>query len=88
MADAKRWNPDALEASLAQLQACPPRLLHGRHGRLVSVSQRRSELRVLWLAFEEYEGLPFGNWRASPRTILAFLEWADLNPRFRREGPR
>ena len=54
MAAAKRWNPVALEASLAELRACPPGLLDGRHGKLVSASQRRSELRVLWLAFEEY----------------------------------
>ena len=81
------WNHVALEASLAELRDYAPGLLDGRHGRLVGALQRRGELRVMWLAFEEYEDLPYGAWRANRLTILAFLEWARANPRFPAMAP-
>ena len=84
---AKSWNPAALEESLAMLYETEQGSLHGRYGEIAVACRKLGEMRVLWLCFEEYEGLPHGVGKASRTDALAFLGWARRPPELRRRGP-
>ena len=84
---AKYWNPTALEESLAKLYEAEHGSLHGRHGEVAVACRKLGEMRVIWLCFEEYEGLPHGVGRASRTDALAFLGWVRRSPELRLRGP-
>ena len=83
----KRWNPVALEAALAKLNAVEPGSLHGSQGEIAVACRKLGEARVLWLCFEAYEDLEHGVGKATRTDARAFLAWAERSHELRRHGP-
>ena len=82
-----KWDSRRLRGALADLGGLPPTELVGKRGRLLEACRRSLELKILWAAFEAYEELPWGVWRADTATARAFLAWCDRNPRIIERGP-
>ena len=88
-----KWNPRRLRDALADLGHCPSAQLAGMNGKLLEACRYSLELKTLWAAYEAYEELPWGAWRAETGTVLAFLAWCRRShpygpgPLFLERGP-